>query len=68
MKDAIHKGNHNGWFNKANTVKECNLTVFLANTILFAVHSFVLLKPIIHLFWLVFTVQKKFEILNSQLL
>lgn len=68
MKDAIHKGNCNGWFNKANTVREYNLTVFLTNALLFAVHSFVLLKPIIHLFLLIFTVQKKFEILNSQLL
>lgn len=68
MKDAIHKGNCYGEFNKGNTVREYNLTVFLANTLVFAVHSFVLLKPIIHLFLLIFTVQKNFEILNSQLL
>lgn len=68
MKDAIHKGNCNGWFNKVNTVREYNLTVVLENTLLFAMLSFVFLKPIIHLFLLIFTVQKKFEVLNSQLL
>lgn len=68
MKDAIYNSNSNGWFNKADTLREYSLTVFIANIVIFAVCSFVLLKPIIHLFLLIFTVQKKFEILNSQLL
>lgn len=63
MKDAIYKGNCNGQFNKANTIREYNLTVFIANTVLFAMHSFVLLKPIIHLFLLIFTVLKNCEII-----
>lgn len=31
MKDVIHNGHRNGWFNKANTAEECNLIVFLAD-------------------------------------
>lgn len=49
-------------------IRQTLLTVFIANTVLFAMHSFVLLKPIIHLFLLIFTVQKKLGLLNSQLL